>query len=260
MSDREMSAEYRDQRVMFDIFSGIPPNEITGVRAAYLQTKGNDFMRRMQNDEFTWDSSYATDRINPATWPYTFDYLDTTGCAVRPCVTEPVPGMWEIPLVDWIDTNDTLCENVDSCYFPNDKAEALELLRTNFARHYETNRAPFTLNLRARWFLNDGYYNMEALQQFLDEIQQNPDVYLVTYSQAIAWVRNPVRLADIARSRVFACDYADRRPLCEAPNLCGYANITYAPNSEEHPGDRYFQTCGRCPPVYPWVNNPDGSA
>lgn len=130
--------------------AAIPPKAIRGVRSAYLQTKGDSYMKLMKADGFTYDSSYATDKIDPPIWPYTFEYHTDTGCPIPPCVTESIPGMWEIPLVDWIDTNSTLCETVDSCYFPNDKEEALTLLKSNFARHYNSNKAPFTLNLRAR--------------------------------------------------------------------------------------------------------------
>ncbi|XP_014681035.1 PREDICTED: uncharacterized protein LOC106820939 [Priapulus caudatus] len=259
-SDAELSAEYAGQRAMFRRFSGIPASAIKGVRSAYLQTKGSDFVNLIKDDGFTWDSSYPTDKIDPPLWPYTFDYQSTGGCAIPPCPTSSISQMWEVPLVDWFDTNDTLCANVDSCYYPNDKAEALQLLRTNFDRHYKTNKAPFPINLRARWFLNNGYYNMEALQQFLDEIQENPDVYFVTYSQLIEYMKNPVKLSDVGRSDAFKCDFADRTPLCAHPNLCGYFNISYAPNDEEHQGDRFFQTCVECPAVYPWVDNPLGEA
>ncbi|XP_014669843.1 PREDICTED: uncharacterized protein LOC106810857 [Priapulus caudatus] len=259
-SDEELAAEYSGQLVQFNNLAGIPPNDIHGIRSAYLQTKGNDYIKLMRDEGFTYDSSYATNQMDPPYWPYTFDYLSSAGCAIPPCVTEPVAGFWEIPLVDWLDTNDTLCENVDSCYFPADKVEALALLRSNFLRHYKSNKAPFTLNLRARWFLNDGYHNLEALQEFLDEIQNNLDVYLVTYSQALAWIKKPVKLSNILSSDVFACKYDDRTPLCEHPNLCGYYNITHEPNDEEHPGDRFFQTCADCPAAYPWVDNPAGTA
>ncbi|XP_014666027.1 PREDICTED: uncharacterized protein LOC106808005 [Priapulus caudatus] len=257
-SDADYVAEFADQRTLFRELAGIPDDRIRGMRAAYLQTSGNDMINMAKSNGFAWDSSYPTAIINPPLWPYTFDYKTTAGCAIAPCPTAPISGLWEIPLIDWFDTNDTLCANVDSCYFPNDKEEALVLLRSNFARHYETNRAPFTLNLRARWFLNDAYYNMEALQEFLDEIQGNSDVFMVTYSQALNWIQNPAPLSNLGD--VFACDYSDRTPLCEHPNLCGYLNITYAPNDEDHPGDRFFQTCAECPEVYPWVNNPSGIA
>ncbi|XP_014676062.1 PREDICTED: uncharacterized protein LOC106816029 [Priapulus caudatus] len=259
----ELQAEYANQRIQFSQLASVPPSRIVGMRAAYLQTSGDTTVDFAQNAGFAWDSSYPTPRMSPPLWPYTFDYktFDQTAdgdCPVPPCPTAPHRGFWEFPLVDWIDTNDTLCANVDSCYFPEDKDEALQLLRSNFARHYETNRAPFPLNLRARWFLDDGQHNMEALQEFMDDLAGRDDIYFVTYSQALEWMRDPVRLADLGRSTLFSCDYADRAPLCAHPNLCGYLNITHAPNDDEHPGDRFFQTCARCPDSYPWVDNPTG--
>lgn len=92
---------------------------------------------------------------------------------------------------------------------------------------------------------------MEALQEFLQELEDLGDVYFVTYSQAIEWMQDPVNIRQSAE--FFECDYEDRLPLCAHPNLCGYFNITYAPNSEDHPGDRFFQTCAECPEEYPWL-------
>lgn len=68
--------------------------------------------------------------------------------------------------------------------FPDDKEEALALLKANFARHYVTNRAPMQLILRPRWFY-EAHYNIEALQEFLDELLggQHPEVWLVTIEQ-----------------------------------------------------------------------------
>lgn len=265
ITENELAAEYAGEKILFRQLASIPDDRIRGMRAAYLQTSGDSTIRFAQENGFAWDSSYATPRNDPPYWPYTFnyktfDYSRYGDCPIPPCPTSAHNGFWEVPLVDWIDTNDTLCENVDSCYFPNDKEESLQLLRQNFARHYSTNRAPFPINLRARWFLDDGQHNLEALQEFLDELSRKNEVYFVTYTQALAWIQNPVRLADLSRSNMFACDFSDRTPLCAHPNLCGYFNITYAPNDEEHPGDRFFQTCGSCPDVYPWYDNPSGEA
>lgn len=222
------------------------------MRAPYLQTAGDETIDMLAERGFQWDSSFATDVNDPPLWPYTFTYRSTAGCAIHPCPVRSHNDIWEIPLVDYIDTNDTLCENVDSCYFPNDKEEALELLRTNFARHYESNRAPFPLNLRARWFLNDGTYNLEALQEFLDDLSRLNDVYFVTYSQVIQWMKKPTRSSQM--SGFFNCqNYEQRERLCEHPNQCAYFNITYQPNDEEHQGERHFQTCSECPVEYPWV-------
>lgn len=243
--------EFVTMRELLKELGNVKPEDVIGMRAPYLQTLGDDTIIMAQRNNFLYDSSYATDLNDPPLWPYTFDYRSTAGCAVSPCPKTHLPGVWEIPLVDWIDTNNTLCENVDSCYFPNDKEEAKELLFTNFARHYQTNRAPFTINLRSRWFLNDGYHNLEALQEFLDGLERLEDVYVVPFVKALQWVRNPTPLANM--KNFFDCDYRDRQPLCSHPNLCGYYNITYQPNDEQHQGDRFFMTCNECPRQYPWV-------
>lgn len=257
-TESDYATEFTSQRTIFKTLAGIPEDAIRGMRAPYLQTSGNSMIRMAKDNNFVWDSSYSSQENNPSLWPYTFDYRSTAGCSIEPCPTASVPGFWEIPMIDWIDTNDTLCANVDSCYFPSDKEEALMLLRSNFLRHYNMNRAPFPINLRTNWFYNNGHYNLEALQVFLDEIEQLSDVYLVTYSQALQWVRTPVVLQELAASDMFGCNYFDRIDVCSKPNLCGYYNITYQPNNVEHQGDRYFQTCFQCPDEYPWVNNPTG--
>ncbi|XP_014676182.1 PREDICTED: uncharacterized protein LOC106816133 [Priapulus caudatus] len=243
--------EFVTMRLLLNQLGNVKAEDIVGMRAPYLQTAGDDTIIMAQRNNFLYDSSYATDRNDYPIWPYTFDYRSTAGCAVEPCPLQSLPGVWEIPLVDWIDTNNTLCENVDSCYFPETKQEAMELLFSNFARHYQTNKAPFAINLRARWFLDDGMHNLEALQDFLEGVERMDDVYVVTFAQALQWVRDPTPLNDM--DGFFNCDYRDRTPMCEHPTLCGYYNITYQPNDVDHQGDRFFMTCNECPPQYPWV-------
>lgn len=116
------------------------------------------------------------------------------------------------------------------------------------------NRCRFFMS---RWFY-EAYYNLEALETFLDELQAMDDVYFVTGQQALNWMRNPTRLADIKNFDGWSCDVSNRQPMCDIPGLCGYFNITFRPNSEDHPGDRFFQTCNACPAEYPWLENPLG--
>ncbi|XP_014671026.1 PREDICTED: uncharacterized protein LOC106811818 [Priapulus caudatus] len=250
------SRELGLQPSMLSRFANIPDSEIRGARAPYIQPGGNQqFMAVMENG-FLYDSSLVTLQMDPPIWPYTLDYLSEAGCLVKPCPTSSFRGVWEVPLVAWLDTNDTFCSNVDSCYFPNDKEEALTLLRSNFRRHYDSNRAPFVMSLRPRWFY-EAYYNLEALQEFMDELQALDDVYFVTATQALNWIRRPTRLADVKSFDGWSCD-APPPSMCDRPSLCGYFNITYRPNSEEHQGDRFFQTCNTCPAEYPWLDNPLG--
>ncbi|XP_014664158.1 PREDICTED: uncharacterized protein LOC106806660 [Priapulus caudatus] len=257
LDENMWAREIADQKQMFEHLSFVPESSVVGMRAPYLQLGGNRQFSMLQDNGFRYDMSWPTQQMEPPLWPYTLEYRSTQECVVAPCPTASFPGLWEVPMVDWLDTNDTVCNNVDGCYFPLSKEESLTLLRSNFRRHYETNRAPFPLNLRARWFY-EAHYNIEALTEFLDELEALPDVYLVTVSQTLDWIMNPSRISDTAR--FFTCDYSDRLPLCKEPISCTYLNITHPPNSIEHQGDRRIETCATtCPPRYPWVNNPDGN-
>ncbi|XP_014679792.1 PREDICTED: uncharacterized protein LOC106819705 [Priapulus caudatus] len=101
---------------------------------------------------------------------------------------------------------------------------------------------------------------MEAMQEFLEEIGQLDDVYIVSVENALAWIRNPVRVQDARNAEAFSCPDRGRERLCDKFNVCRYHNISFYPNSPDHQGDRVFQTCGACPPLYPWLGNPTGSS
>ena len=51
-------------------------------------------------------------------------------------------GLWQIPLVMWNDLGNGRCSMLDACSNPNNPEDVFKLLWTNFARHYNTNRAP----------------------------------------------------------------------------------------------------------------------
>lgn len=200
-----------------------------------------------------------TPQNDPPIWPYTLEYLSTQTCVIPPCPTQSFPGIWEVPMVDYIDMNSTLCNEVDNCAFPENKAEALELLMSNFDRHYRSNRAPFPIHLRPRWFY-EAHYTVEAIQEFLDLLENMGDVYMVTMSQAIKWIQMPTRLMDIKNFGPWKCDDpVEGAPICNRATRCGYYNITIEPNSEDHPGERWISTCAEtCPLTYPYTGNPEG--
>ncbi|XP_014680438.1 PREDICTED: uncharacterized protein LOC106820435 [Priapulus caudatus] len=211
----------------------------------------------LQQHGFKWDNSMPTQLSDPPLWPFTLDYQAEHGCVIEPCPHASYPGLWEIPMVDYIDKTGEFCNNVDSCEFPANKKEALDLLRYNFARHYLTNKAPFPVYLRARWF-EEAHYNIEALEEFLDELLLMKDVFFVTISQAVDWMKQPTKLADIQDFAPWRCD-RDEPSTCRQINTCVYLNVTLPPNSFDHPGERFVSTCAEsCPPLYPFVGNPQG--
>ncbi|XP_014663893.1 PREDICTED: uncharacterized protein LOC106806464 [Priapulus caudatus] len=250
-------AEIADHRSTMQSLARINPADVKGMRAPYLQLGGNMQFAMLKDEGFQWDNSWPTQQMNPPMWPYTLDYRSTQECVVPPCPTAAFPGVWEVPMVDYLDTNNTVCASVDNCYFPENKEEALELLRSNFDRHYQSNRAPFPIHVRPRWFY-EAQYNLEALQEFIDDMIGKEDVWFTTISQAIEWIRNPTRSSRAADT--FNCDFLrSREPVCDHPRFCAYYNVTMPPNSAEHPGDRYFHTCADiCPAHYPYLGVPLG--
>ncbi|XP_014667489.1 PREDICTED: uncharacterized protein LOC106809057 [Priapulus caudatus] len=246
------AAEMAGHRNILERLGNVRAEDVRGMRAPFLQGGGNTQFSMMAEHGFIYDMSMPTQQNDPPLWPYTLDYRSTQGCDIPPCPTASFPGVWEVPLVDWLDTNGTLCSMVDGCHIPESKDEALQLLHDNFNRHYHGNRAPFPVNLRARWFYEYGY-NREAITEWLDSLASMNDVYVVTVSQMLSYVRNPVAHRGVADVAAFSCDaLPDVEISCEV-NSCVYENITHAPNSDEHPGERRVQTCNACPETYPWL-------
>ena len=62
------------------------------------------------------------------------------------------PGLWEVPMIDYIDLKGQPCNMIDGCNPPANEQEAYDLLSSNFDRHYNSNRAPFPMFMHAVWF------------------------------------------------------------------------------------------------------------
>lgn len=64
----------------------------------------------------TYDCSWPTLTFrNPGLWPYTLDYQSDQDCPIGPCPTKSLPGVWVVPMIDWVDLDGTVCAMVDSC-------------------------------------------------------------------------------------------------------------------------------------------------
>lgn len=148
-------------------------------------------------------------------------------------------------------------------------------MKENFHRVYNDNRAPFGIYLHAAWFLvNDNH--LPAYKEFLDYLDDLPDVYFVSSSRVIDYVRNPRPVGEeptvapptttepttttteapetpetrAANWQIFDSCQTIRTPTCE-PRLCQL--IRQDVNEE-----RWMKSCPICPDVYPWVGNPLG--
>merc|ERR1712142_1008995 len=86
----------------------------------------------------------------------------------------------------------SVCAMIDACHDNGTKQSAYDLLLNNFLRHYLTNRAPFPMFMHAGWFTANPY-RWEALNDFIDTVLAQPDVFFVTATDVIEWMKNPVQ-------------------------------------------------------------------
>merc|ERR1712243_88157 len=256
---------------VLEIFGQIRAEDVKGFRAPYLQPGGDDMFEAMARCGVTYDTSLPAAENNPPIWPYTLDYKSTQECKIGPCPKNSHPGLWEVPMVYYQDEQKppSVCAMIDACHDNGTKQSAYDLLLNNFLRHYLTNRAPFPMFMHAGWFTVNPY-RWEALNDFIDKVLSQPDVYFVTVSDVIEWIKNPVPCEDeVTEDKRRTCrldalnDWScksrsvkSRGPVCQKSGRqnCLLSRVVYNTTCE-----RRFSNCFECPTTYPWLGNPDGN-
>jgi len=263
--------EIGGMKKILEIFAGIPAKDLKGFRAPYLAPGGDVMYDAIHQAGLSYDSTLVAGENNPPLWPYTLNYKSSQDCKVKPCPVNSHPGMWEIPLVQHVGGTKlgSACSMIDSCNDRGTRDSARDMLLDNFMRHYTSNRAPFPLFMHA-WF-DKGNYRFEAFMEFLETIQLLPDVYIVTISDVIEWMKNPVPCetpssvnmthpaCSLKAMKGWSCHNAEvraRRPSCEADEVRHCVVKKMAKGKAQ---DRSLKTCKNCPDVYPWIGNPDGN-
>lgn len=81
-----------------------------------------------------------------------------------------------------------------------------------------------------------------------------PDVWFVTNSQAIAWMRNPTPIHELDNFEPWQCmnKFVKAEIACKTPNVCNVYSRVFQEN-------RLLYTCTECPEKYPWIRNEFGS-
>ena len=184
------------------------------MRSPYLQLGGESQFSMLQNRHFLYDSSMIGGAIHedssPPLWPFTLGYppgSSSTVCDQSRCPARAYPQLWEVPLLrQYIPGSGQPCSMTDSCPLGRgaSKDDVVRFLRHNFYRHYDRNRAPFMISLHATWFVNVPE-SFQGLQEFLREISLKPDVWQVTVSQMLDWVRHPLPLSRVGDIPSWQC-------------------------------------------------------
>lgn len=253
-------------RLMIEKFANIPRSEVNGMRAPLLRVGGNYQFDMAANQLFVYDSTITAPLTNPPLWPYTLAYRMPHACHgdKQKCPTRPA-AVWEMVMNEMdrrenpeTDEETLGCAMIDSCSNIIDAKQFYDFLTYNFKRHYEQNRAPMGLFFHAAWLKNRPDF-FDTLQVFIDEIlEEMDDVYFVTMSDVIQWIQNPT----IVNLMPQFAPWKERcQPLPKNDNRwCPTVNSCML-RSKELPDEKnlVMQTCNRCPPNYPWVNDPTGA-
>ncbi len=221
----------------------------------------------MQQIGFEWDNTLSAnpEKHGLPFWPQTLDYKISWDCPRGDCPTRSFPGIWEVPLNQFVgyfipEINSNKRASMMRAAMGNETADSvLQFIRKNFDRTYTQNRAPFVMSINAD-FLNfiPGQGGLAAFEQFLHELQQKRDVWIVTMEQMLDWIRSPTPVSQMMNFLPFKCrkqgqsSRPARRPPCSNGQACQYKT------PDLPSGEHMFRTCGECPKYYPWVNNPLG--
>jgi len=248
-------------RKMIGQFASIPPCEVSGNRAPFLQGGGDSMFQMLAENNFEYDCSWPTRRYGYVDaefglFPYTMDYDSIQDCPIEPCPRCSYPGLWVQPMLDledewiganpWYPDNGLPCTMLDVCRIVDDftKEHVFDMLMKNWERIYhgevddfgdwhDSRRAPWGLYIHAAWFFGDYYWHYEGYRMFLDQItnkEKYPDVWIVPVKAGIDYMRNPLsqqQLVELGKSdeSPFGCQaIEDKTGIYDSTkNRCGNA-------------------------------------
>jgi hypothetical protein len=253
-------AEMAGARLIIERFANITDGSIIGIRAPYLRVGGNKQFEMMVDQYFVYDASITASLGRVPIWPYTLYFRMPHKCNgnAHNCPSRS-HGVWEMVMNELDRRDDPTfdeslpgCHMVDSCSNVQSGEQFGRLLRHNFNRHYNSNRAPLGLHFNAAWLKSKKEYRDELIK-FIEEMLNRNDVFFVTMLQVIQWMQNPTELNSLRDFQEWKekCDVKGQ-PYCSLPNACPLT-------TRELPGEtlRLF-TCMECPNNYPWILDPTG--
>ncbi|OWF54209.1 uncharacterized protein LOC110445427 [Mizuhopecten yessoensis] len=207
MNERTFKSEAKLQKENIARMAGVPMSEIKGWRSPFLEPVGDTQPKSLNELDYTYDATLTITKkgLKKPPIPFTLDYGWPYDCKIKPCPMSAHNGFWEVPVISVMDHLERFdCVYVDGCHTPPPNEEtAFKFLWNNFNTYYSGNRAPFGMNMHASWF----YYpdRLRAMDRFIKVLSNLPDVYLVSVSQVIDWLKTPTALSDIHHFKPWGC-------------------------------------------------------
>jgi len=248
---------------MLERWANVPAEEVLGARAPLLRLGGNRQYAALEQAGLLWDSSMVAPLSNPPYWPYPLAFAAPHRCYgdAQKCPTRS-HNLYQMVMNEFdpreepgqVEEQVSGCAMVDSCAEIRDPDNFYNVLTHNFIRHYEQNRAPMMLSLHAAWFAKEPEM-LEALIYWIDEVSTAyNDVYFVTMSQVLEWMRGPVNSAKAAKFSPWRtkCTALDTEDTCQVSRDCDL-------QSPQLSLKQRMQTCSACPRVFPWLGDSAGT-
>ena len=245
-------AEIIGARDAFAKLSQISKDKIIGFRAPFLHHNKESF-QVVFDEHFLYDSSvtetvgYLSKDPLSRIWPYTLDYGIAQRCFVGICPEKAFPGLFEIPLYAWSEKNGQEKVAMDPL---GSREEIRDLLLRNFRDRLRGNRAPFCVFLHGQWLQDEGH--RAALLDLLDEATKERDVWFVSLTQLIEFMRRPKPSAEVGS--LFQCPSNPSGPeICDGRDNDGNGEVDEGLVHECRYPEGSFRTCAPCPTVWPTV-------
>ena len=179
--------EMAGARLIIETYANITDGSVRAIRAPYLRTGGNIQFEMMRDQAFDYDASITAPLGRVPVWPYSLLFRMPHKCHgnAGKCPTKSHP-IWELPINELDRRDDPTfdeklsgCHLVSSCSNIYEKSQFARLLRHNFDRHYQTNRAPLSLSFDAAWLqVNKGFTKVLA-EWIQDTLTEHNDVYFL---------------------------------------------------------------------------------
>ncbi|KAJ3302660.1 hypothetical protein HDV03_004780 [Kappamyces sp. JEL0829] len=253
-------AEIEGMRAWATTFAGIPRGKIQGVRFPF-RNYSQAAIEQVAAMGFTYDSSMAASGAD-STWPYTLDYGVVTECGGQYDLCGKkinAPGFWELPMYSTQGPEGPHLMDPYNDYDitnPIKPSVAASTLLANFQTHYTGNRAPFGLYVHPLWLgpaippsIPDGAAKLAAMNGMIDSIMKNPDVWMVTGSQVIEYMKNPVPASELGKQPYMQCYNKPTASICNGASDATFAQTCGLPSGS-------FQTCYNCPTDTPSLKTP----
>ncbi|PWO00075.1 hypothetical protein FA09DRAFT_328198 [Tilletiopsis washingtonensis] len=269
------TGEISGNLIALNELAGIPFRSLGGFRAPYLNYT-RDTLESLNKMQFVYDSSSSssvptTDANSDAFWPYTLDNgmaNDCSGDIPNICSGEPkLPGFWEIPMYS-VYESPTLPHLMDP-WLDASPDKVLGWMQNTFLDHYNNNKQPFGMYSHPIHIatgypgLGDPTQTVNMLNRFLDFAHSNSsmsNVWMVTNTQLLAWMRNPVPASQLNTLDEFKCQTPDVQEAVICNGMPDKQNTVLQHCISDTPGDSLnnspFYTCYGCPTTQPTVDQP----